>query len=105
MADRVGVINKGELIVTEKKEVLMNNLGSKQLILDLKTELKDLPDSLEKYSLKLSGGQLAYSYDPSKEDGGACELFDALKKENIEFSDITTKKSSLEEIFVELVKK
>ncbi|WCL50910.1 ABC transporter ATP-binding protein [Leptospira sp. GIMC2001] len=106
VADRIGVMNKGELILVEDKKDLMSKLGRKQLILDLNTHLKEIPNSLSKYSIELinDGSQLVYTYDTQSRQNGITSLLDGLSKENISFKDINTIQSSLEEIFVELVK-
>ncbi|MCJ8278055.1 MAG: multidrug ABC transporter ATP-binding protein, partial [Bdellovibrionales bacterium] len=104
MADRVGVINHGELILTEKKTELMKKLGSKQIVLDLENSVSEIPSDLSAYDLKLKGDQLIYTYDPNKENDGVCALFEKLNSKGIRFKDLNTKQSSLEEIFVELVK-
>ena len=105
MADRVGVINKGQIILTEKKNDLMKKLGKKTMCIELSHPMERLPTNLENYGLELSGEQLIYTYDPSKDNGDVAQLFKKLRESEIEFNDLYTKQSSLEEIFVELVKK
>lgn len=105
MADRVGVINKGQIILTENKKDLMKKLGKKTMSIELSQSLSHLPSSLEKFGLELAGDKLTYTYDPSKDDGDVAELFRKLRESEVEFKDLYTKQSSLEEIFVELVKK
>jgi ABC-2 type transport system ATP-binding protein len=107
MADRVGVINNGELILVEEKATLMHKLGKKRLTLDLQERLSVIPSRLMPYKLELSadGRQLIYSYDSQAERTGITGLLSDLREEGIRFKDLNTKESSLEEIFVELVKK
>ena len=106
MADRIGIINNGEIIVTENKNELMKKLGWKQLILDLKNPLNSIPHSLSKWTLKLNvdGTKLIYTYDSNKKDNGITELLASLSSVGISYNDIHTKESSLEEIFIQLVK-
>ena len=105
MADRVGVINKGKLVLVEEKAALMKKLGKKELTLQLQAPLERIPESLQAFSLELSadGGELTYSYDTQSERTGITRLFKALEAEDIRFSDLSTTQSSLEEIFVNLV--
>ena len=106
MADRISVINKGEISVTENKRDLMKKLGRKQLILDLRESLKRVPSPLLNRSLELNGEgtQLIYTYDSAKEDNGITELLAELSSAGIAYKDIHTTQSSLEEIFLQLVK-
>ena len=105
MADRVGVINKGKLVLVEEKAALMKKLGKKELTLQLQAPLDRIPESVSAFSLELSadGGELTYSYDTQSERTGITRLFKALEAEDIRFSDLSTTQSSLEEIFVNLV--
>ncbi|MDA7948910.1 MAG: ABC transporter ATP-binding protein [Hyphomicrobiaceae bacterium] len=107
MADRIGVINNGEIIVVEEKKELMRKLGIKRLTLDLQTSLKKIPAALKKHKLDLSddGKHLVYTYDTMAERTGITALLNDLGKSGIKFKDIHTKQSSLEEIFVTLVKR
>ena len=107
MADRIGVINNGEIIVVEEKKELMRKLGIKQLTLDLQSMLKKLPAALKKHKLELSddGKKLTYTYDTMAERTGITSLLNDLSKSGITFKDIHTKQSSLEDIFVTLVKR
>ena len=107
MADRVGVINHGEIIITENKNDLMKKMGRKQLILDLKNPLTEIPAKLSPWSLKLNTDrtQLTYMYDSAKEDNGIAKLLAELSLSGVSYKDIHTKEDSLEEIFIELVKK
>ncbi len=105
IADRIGVMTKGELILVEDKAALMHKLGKKQLILDLKHPLETLPATLNEHDLLLSadGLQLTYTYDTQGERTGITSLLDDLRREGIGFRDLKTTQSSLEEIFVKLV--
>ncbi len=104
MADRIGVINKGEIIVTENKNELMKKLGKKRLILDLKNSPGSIPVSLSKWALELNNDKLIYTYDTAKEEYCIPELLTSITSAGISFKDIHTKQSSLEEIFIKLVK-
>jgi len=106
MADRIGVINKGEIILVEEKAELMRKLGKKQLSLQLQTPLDAVPPELADYQLALGAGgnELVYSYDTQGERTGITSLLSALGTAGIRFKDLQTTQSSLEQIFVELVK-
>ena len=105
MADRIGVINKGELIVVEDKDVLMRKLGKKQLMLTLRQPLASIPATLNSWHLALADNRytLVYSFDTQEEETGIAELLRALGEHNIEFKDLRSSESSLEDIFVSLV--
>ncbi len=105
MADRIGVIANGEIILVEDKAALMQKLGKKQLVLDLKQPLSAIPESLasQALELRLDGYQLVYTFDTQADRTGITSLLDALRRENIEFSDLSTTQSSLEQIFVQLL--
>lgn len=107
MADRIGVINHGELIVVEDKDVLMRKLGKKQLTLTLQHAMERVPETLARWPLELSGGgqTLTYTFDTQKEDTGIAELLRALGAQGIDFKDLQSSESSLEDIFVSLVRK
>ena len=107
MADRIGVINKGELILTERKAELMRKLGKKELTLQLQQQLDALPEELARHKLTLapSGKELVYTYDTQGERTGITALLDDLARHNIRFRDLQTTQSSLEDIFVGLVRK
>ena len=107
MADRVGVINRGEIILVEEKAELMHKLGRKRLILDLQKKLDAVPPQLAGYALQTAedGRQLIYTYDTQAERTGITALLQALNEAGIRFKDLNTTQSSLEEIFVDLVKK
>ncbi len=106
MADRIGIINKGELILVEEKAKLMRKLGKKQLFLELQQPLDTLPDSLKPFDLTLVNDNscLVYTYDTMAKRTGITSLLQALGEAGIAFSDLNTRKSSLEDIFVSLVK-
>ncbi|MEP0233874.1 ABC transporter ATP-binding protein [Roseibium sp.] len=106
MADRVGVINKGEIILVENKDALMRKLGRKQLTLELLEPLEVIPDVLQSHGLKLEGEgrKLVYVYDTQSERTGITALISALSDAGIRFQDLHTTQSSLEDIFVDLVK-
>jgi ABC-2 type transport system ATP-binding protein len=106
MADRVGVIAKGELILVEDKKELMRKLGKKHLTLVLTTPLAQVPDALAAYPLALSAGgrELVYTYDTAGERDGVAALLRDLVAANVPFKDLHTEQSSLEDIFVSLVR-
>ena len=105
MADRIGVIRKGELIVVEDKDVLMRKLGKKQLTLTLQQPMERVPDALARWPLALGkqGQALTYTFDSQQEDTGIAELLRALAAQGIDFKDLHSSESSLEDIFVSLV--
>ncbi|HZP79635.1 MAG TPA: ABC transporter ATP-binding protein [Pseudolabrys sp.] len=107
MADRVGVINKGEIILVEDKIELMRKLGAKQLTLHLHQKLEAVPEALSAYKLTLSadGHELVYNYDTKGERTGITSLLDELSSAGISFKDLQTTQTSLEDIFVGLVRK
>jgi ABC-2 type transport system ATP-binding protein len=106
MADRIGVINKGELILVEEKAELMRKLGKKQLTLHLQEPLQALPADLNGYQLALGEGgtELIYTFDAQAEHTGIAELLRELSRRGVDFKDLRTEESSLEEIFVSLVR-
>jgi ABC-2 type transport system ATP-binding protein len=106
MADRVGVINKGEIILVEDKAELMRKLGSKQLMLELREPLDAVPAPLSAHKLTLADGgtKLIYTYDTRSEHTGITSLLDELRHAGIRFKDLQTTQSSLEDIFVGLVR-
>jgi ABC-2 type transport system ATP-binding protein len=105
IADRVGVINKGELLLLESKQTLMQTLGKKQLIIELREAASSLPQSLRKYDLNLSsdGFQLEYTYDTLGEQTGITALLQEINAAGFSLKDLDIKQSSLEDIFVDLV--
>lgn len=106
MADRIGVISRGELILVEDKDVLMRKLGKKQLTLHLQEPLQALPAGLETYALELAaeGSELVYTFDAQAETTGIAELMKRLAARGVDFKDLRTQESSLEDIFVSLVR-
>jgi ABC-2 type transport system ATP-binding protein len=106
MADRVGVINNGEIILVEDKAGLMRKLGKKRLKLHLQGSIDTIPPDLAPYNLELSdeGRQLTYTYDTKGERTGITSLLGDLRNAGIRFSDLDTTQSSLEDIFVSLVR-
>jgi ABC-2 type transport system ATP-binding protein len=106
MADRIGVINNGEIILVEDKTELMRKLGKKQLTLQLRDELTEIPSELASYRLELAadGSELVYTYDKQTERADITALLADLNAAGVKFNDLQTRQSSLEEIFVSLVK-
>jgi ABC-2 type transport system ATP-binding protein len=107
LADRVGVINHGEVIVVEEKNKLMRELGKKELVLQLTNAIESLPAGLADFRVELSddGLELTYHYDTKSDHTGITSLLGALHDAGIRFNDLRTSQSSLEEIFVGLVNK
>nr|WP_251372607.1 ABC transporter ATP-binding protein [Rheinheimera oceanensis] len=105
MADRIGVIRAGKLILVDDKTSLMQKLGKKQLLLQLTTPLQQIPVALAGYQLQLSAdnNQLIYTYDAQQEQATITSLLRQLNTQGIEFSDLHTRESSLEDIFIGLV--
>ena len=105
MADRIGVINKGKLILTEDKKTLMKKLGKKELVIYLHQEILEIPKPLSVFDLRLAdeGKQLVLTYDPSKKENEITRFLDCLKENGIAYKDMDTRQSSLEEIFIQLV--
>jgi ABC-2 type transport system ATP-binding protein len=106
MADRIGVISKGQIILVEDKVELMRKLGKKQLTLQLQQPLPGVPAALASHPLELSGGgsELTYTYDAQNEHSGIAGLLEDLDRAGIAFKDLQTSQSSLEDIFVSLVR-
>jgi ABC-2 type transport system ATP-binding protein len=106
MADRIGVINKGEIILVEEKNALMAQLGEKRLILTLQRPLESIPEALTTYRLELSNDKshLVYTFHADREKSRIAALFRDLAEAGIDFKDLQTRESSLEEIFVNLVR-
>jgi ABC-2 type transport system ATP-binding protein len=111
IADRVGVINNGELLIVDDKQSIMHQLGKKQMCIELEQPVDAIPVSLSAWSLELlpddkkqDGTILSYTYDPKEEHTGIASLLDAIRETELEIKDINTSQSSLEEIFVSLVK-
>jgi len=105
MADRIGVINKGEIILVEDKAELMRKLGQKQLTLHLHKKLEAVPAELSTHNIKLANGgtELVFTYDTQVERTGITGLLTDLNRAGIRFRDLQTTQSSLEDIFVGLV--
>ena len=105
IADRIAVINNGEIILVEEKAELMQKLGRKQLTLELQRPLDAIPTSLAEFGLALTeeGSRMVFSYDSTAERTGITRLMAALAEADIRFRDLQTEQSSLEDIFVELV--
>jgi len=105
MADRVGVIAKGELILVEEKKALMKKLGKKQVSFELAERLAAIPDALKEWDLQLADGghRLDYTFDTTADRTGVASLIRRMSELGILFKDLETKQSSLEEIFVSLV--
>ena len=106
IADRVGIINKGELIVVEDKKELMKRMGQKEMSIHLFNSIKVLPKNLQEYKLNLSedGYKIEFSYDSKTKDNVIINIINDLKKSKIVVKDIETKQSSLEDIFVNLIR-
>jgi ABC-2 type transport system ATP-binding protein len=106
MADRIGVISKGEIILVEDKAVLMEKLGKKQLTLHLQRPLETIPAELSDFRLELAGNgnELVYTFDAQREQTGIANLLRRLAERGIDFKDLQTAQSSLEDIFVNLVR-
>ena len=106
MADRIGVINRGEIVLIEEKTALMEKLGKKQLTLELQHPLSAVPAALAHYRLDLSpdGCKLIYTFDNEGQRSEIAGLLRLLSENGIEFKDLQTSQSSLEDIFVSLVR-
>jgi ABC-2 type transport system ATP-binding protein len=107
MADRIGVINRGEIILVEDKATLMQKLGKKRLTLQLQGKIDAVPPALAPYNLELGDGgrELIYDYHTKGERTGITSLLSDLRNAGIRFSDLDTTQSSLEDIFVSLVRR
>ena len=106
IADRIGIINHGQIVRVQDKAELMQQLGKKQLMLDLKNPLDRVPPELDSFDLELKneGMQMVYTYDTTQEHTGIASLLKVLSDQGIPFKDLNTEQSSLEDIFVTLVK-
>lgn len=106
IADRIGVIRNGELLLVEEKDRLMNRLGRKELAVELQTPVDSVPEALAEFDLALSddGRSLTYTYDTSSERTGITRLLSTLQTAGLQMADIKTNQSSLEDIFVDIVK-
>ena len=106
IADRVGIINNGELLLVEQKEHLMESLGKKQLVIDLKESVKKIPPSLDKYNIELTddGMQISYTYVVKDEEAEISDVLNEISNSGLLLKDLKIVQSSLEDIFVDLVK-
>ena len=106
IAERVGVISNGELLLVEKKDELMESLGKKQLLIDLKEPVKKIPSSLEEYNIELNeeGTQISYTYVVKDETADVSEILHKITNSGLLLKDLKVEQSSLEDIFVDLVK-
>ena len=106
IADRVGIINKGKIILVDEKNDLIKKMGQKKLIIDLQSSIKSLPILLKNLNLELNneGNKIIYTYDTKNENTGITSLLQTLRDEGIKLKDINTEQSSLENIFINLVK-
>ena len=106
IADRVGIINKGKIILVDEKNELIKKMGQKKLIIDLQSSIKSLPILLKNLNLELNneGNKIIYTYDTKNENTGITSLLQTLRDEGIKLKDINTEQSSLENIFINLVK-
>tara|TARA_B100001057_G_scaffold378069_1_gene383409 strand:+ start:1530 stop:2465 length:936 start_codon:yes stop_codon:yes gene_type:complete len=106
IADRVGVINQGEIVVVEQKNELIKKMGNKKLIVELQHEIKELPGSLEKYNLAIGDERMSlnYTYDLKSKQTGITNLLQDIKDSSLKLRDLKTEQSNLEKIFVTLVK-
>ena len=107
IADRVGIINNGELLLVEEKKDLLSKMGSKTLTIELATKVKTLPKSLSSFNLQLAdnGSSIIYNYKRKEQKTGITSLLLDLEKAGLKLADLNTKQTSLEEIFVDMVKK
>jgi len=106
IAERVGVINNGELLLVEKKELLMENFGKKQLVIELREAAKEIPHTLHKHNVELTddGLNISYTYDTTNEGSNIQEVLKEVSDSELLLKDIKINQSSLEDIFVDLVK-
>ena len=106
IADRVGVINQGEIIVVEKKKELLKKMGRKKLIVELQDELDQIPESLKKYNLIIGNNKMSldYTYDLKEKQTGITNLLQDIKDTGLKLRDLKTEQSNLEKIFVTLVR-
>ena len=106
IAERVGVINNGELLLVEKKDELMESLGKKQLLIDLKEPVKKIPSSLEEYNIELNedGTQISYTYVVKDDTADVSQVLHEITNSGLLLKDLKVEQSSLEDIFVDLVK-
>jgi len=107
MADRIGIIHRGEIVLVDEKKQLMKKLGKKELRLELRNPLISIPENLSSFDLKLKdeGQTLVFTFDGQKEDNRVAELIDSLHAHHIRFHDLSTTQTSLEDIFVQITSK
>ena len=106
ISDRVGVINNGELLLIDNKQSIMHTLGKKQICIELTEKINSIPDELHSWNLELSpdGKKITHTYDPSNNNNSVARLLDAIHQSNLSLTDVNTSQSSLEDIFVNLLK-
>ena len=106
IADRIGIISKGEILLVEEKAALMQRMGQKQMVIELGEPIDALPETLAAYALELGEGgrSLVYTYDTKKERTGITTVLNDIQKAGLQLRDVQTRQSSLEDIFVGLVK-
>jgi ABC-2 type transport system ATP-binding protein len=106
IADRVGVINQGELIVVEEKKELLKKMGHKTLTVQLQEEVKEIPDSIKKYNLTIGNDKISlnYTYNLQEKQTGITNLLQDIKDSGLKLKDLKTEQSNLEKIFVTLVR-
>ena len=106
LADRVAVINQGKIIIVEEKNELIKKLGQKKLIIEIQEKIDALPEKLKQHNIELNtmNNRLTYIYDTKKERTGITTVLNLIKDEGLNLKDITTEKSSLESIFINLLK-
>ena len=106
IADRVGVINQGEIIIVEQKKELLKKMGHKKLTVELQDEINEVPNSLKKYNLIIGTNKMSldYTYNISEKKTGITNLLQDLRDSGLKLRDIKTEQSNLEKIFVSLVK-
>ncbi len=106
IADRVGVINQGEIVIVEKKSELLKKMGNKKLTVELQQEINEIPSSLEKYNLSIGSNKmsLGYTYDLKEKQTGITNLLQDIKDSGLKLRDLKTEQSNLEKIFVTLVR-
>ena len=106
IADRVGIINHGKIIIVDKKDELIKKLGQKKLVIELQEKIQGIPDKLKHFNLIVNRdlNQITYTYDTKNERTGITELLNLIKSEGFILKDLNTEKSSLESIFINLVK-
>lgn len=105
MADRIAVIDSGEIIIVDDKDALMKKLGKKELIITVNDQIDKLPDTFDKFNIRLEDKHLIYSYDDSSSSDELSALLNVISQSQLSVRDLQTKQSSLEQIFVELVSK